>query len=375
MKIAIIDDGIYVNSQRIKTKVENYIVKYGVIKERSNKSFNIKNETSHGTKCAYILMNLFWDFIMIDIKIIHDEKRGDINDLVVALKWCLQNDVNIINLSLGTLNYHDQNVLSDIIEKLILKNVFVVCAIDNSNLVSFPAFCKGTFAVAAYMNDDLSEGIYGISKNNKYAIEKSFLARYAREIKKIDDDKYIELELGNSFAAPILVGKIANILKYNIGLSYNQVLDKLVNDAVPISDDAVKIERKLRFHNYYTNIPIIEIPDHCILIELSKKLKNKGYKIEILSDIRGKGFIPVDFYSESERIDKDVLNTIDFIYKPDILFINVQNNYRPIFDRYWTLIDALILYNKTTIIWTTKKESKDFHSMEDVCIKICQYFS
>ena len=65
--------------------------------------------------------------------------RRNIDDLVTALGWCIENGVNIISLSMGTTDYRDMHKLSPIIERVSQAGICIIAAADNDGLLTYPA--------------------------------------------------------------------------------------------------------------------------------------------------------------------------------------------------------------------------------------------
>lgn len=80
-------------------------------------------EITHGDIVAKIIQNTSNNCITIHyIKLFQDGQRGNVDDLVSALKWCLSNHIEIINLSIGSYLQQDYWKLREIIGLLIQNN-------------------------------------------------------------------------------------------------------------------------------------------------------------------------------------------------------------------------------------------------------------
>lgn len=143
MKIAVIDDGIdsaYINPIIVESlEVRNKCVIH---------CSEVRGIT-HGTKCAKVL----WlaaetdSFELVSIKILKDSTdRGEIDDLVIALEWCYNNKIKLINLSAGSNRYIDKIKLLPVVKKISEKGI-IVAACNNSNTLTYPASLNGVIGV------------------------------------------------------------------------------------------------------------------------------------------------------------------------------------------------------------------------------------
>lgn len=132
IKVAIIDSGV--DLEHVFLKDNLYINSQNNFVKLSN---NLSDETGHGTMVAGLIKILAPDSVLIPYKVF-DQKRSDSNWIVKAIYKAVDDDVDIINLSLGTLkNEKDKNDLRIInaferaIEYALKKQILVVCAIGN----------------------------------------------------------------------------------------------------------------------------------------------------------------------------------------------------------------------------------------------------
>ena len=115
MDLVVIDSALSEVSRSVVTG--NY---YEVIKEEvieSNYRYRA-GEITHGDIVSRIIQNTSNNSITIHyIKLFQDGERGKVDDLVSALKWCLSNRIEIINLSIGSYLQQDYWKLREIIGK------------------------------------------------------------------------------------------------------------------------------------------------------------------------------------------------------------------------------------------------------------------
>ncbi|MDO5540398.1 MAG: S8 family serine peptidase [Eubacteriales bacterium] len=160
MKIAVIDDGICLDSALYVKKLEfDLECKDRKVQERKTPAA----AGSHGTVVGEIIQSANAGLGMGSIKIIHKpDHKGNIYDLIPALYWCIQNEVDVAHMSLGTTQWHDFAVLEEVIWE-IADRICLVAAKSNSGRISLPAALPGVWAVSSA----------GFSKSGQRLVQKS----------------------------------------------------------------------------------------------------------------------------------------------------------------------------------------------------------
>lgn len=204
IKIAIIDNGI--NERFIKSELEQSIV----IDEMGICIVDTKNidqqQFQHGTNCAMILEKYCSDCHLISIRILDENGRGAIKSIYPALEWCYKNQIRLINLSLGTVDFRDCEKLKALVNECAAKGMIIISATANSGFVSYPASFTNVIGVAttnsplSYSKDYMQMGIDSI-------VPSEHMVKMC--------DKEIKTSLSNSYAAPYICALIANKLSNN----------------------------------------------------------------------------------------------------------------------------------------------------------------
>lgn len=95
------------------------------------------------------------------IEILNQEGLGNIVNLIVALKWCISQDVDIINLSLGTTCKEDFEELGIVCEQLINQGKIIIAAEHNLGYYSMPSSLNKVISVKSIR---IPFFVYGIKK-------------------------------------------------------------------------------------------------------------------------------------------------------------------------------------------------------------------
>ena len=86
-------------------------------------------------------------------KALDDKGSGTTSDIVEAIYWCIEQDVKVISMSLGTVR--ESKIMKRALEEAAKQGIIVVCATGNSNQdVDYPAKFDTTIAVGATTIND-----------------------------------------------------------------------------------------------------------------------------------------------------------------------------------------------------------------------------
>ncbi len=308
MKVAIIDDEI---NQDIITDVS---IKKTFLKIEGNaESLGF----SHSTKIVSILKAVASEFEVLNIVIMEKDAHGTIEGIADALKICLEEEVDIVSMSLGTTKLSEYYYLKDYIKKLNQKGVLIVSALNNNSHMTIPA-CMNTVLGVRYDHLGLlPKNSIRYSKNDFLNIE--FVVNY--NFKQIDEDIYPS----NSFAVPIVVGKIINCIKKQDYFKADKIFDFCDFYSVDY-EDLIK-ER------------IEEMPICCVKLENYEDLELVSNILDCLHKVWGYetggmliGGISKDYRLLSYKKEYDFYNKITSRYlwsilDIDILFlVSIKNN-------------------------------------------------
>lgn len=300
---------------------------------------------THATMCAKkFLDNFYGDCEIYFIEILEDSGcMVNISLLLTALQWCLVNDINIINLSIGTTSIKDMPMLYEIVSRLIAKDITIVSACSNSNKMTFPAFFSNVVGVRAIYNKLGTRGFEYYDDMDGIDIS----CYLDEEIVKYEK-KYYSIPCANSFAAPVISANICKLI--------NEGYTELSLIRTQIRNSALSINMQNQMDKEYCekmpNIPIIELikEDDIYAKPLIQELLNKFEKCEYYgfclseickTDLKDKiinisHFQSIDtekilcFYSNYSNIDYVILHrSFDISYNVvnDIdIIINTINN-------------------------------------------------
>ncbi len=311
IQVGLIDDGV--NEGFIyKCELKNNIEITPELKIISRANYNTC-EPSHGTICAAIIKHYSSEASLNSIKILDDTKTCNVKQLIKAIEWCIYNNIQLINISLGTVDYRDFFSVKRVVNKAFKKGIIIVAACNNDNIVTYPASLFNVIGVKCDTSNNLSEGEYIFRPYSPDGIEivaygNNFITLFTGEPKKVNPS--------NSYATPLITSKIYNIMKNNHGISFDNIKSLLKIGA--------KSSRNLRNKADQYHSTSINWIQSALLFEINKydlNTKNIGYSFEVIKSIDFKctnlnnGFEKImDFIKKNYRLLYEIDTVIIIIY-------------------------------------------------------------
>lgn len=228
MNIAVIDDGI--NEELYTTGPLRHNIEITpelVLAER--KPYN-RCKPSHGTTCAAIIKKYAPEARLSSVKILNDRsKKAEPGQLVKALEWCAENDVKIINLSLGSIAYKDFDRIRECVNRVCNKGVIIIAACNNRDIISYPACLSNVVGVKCDRSSRLRGEQYLYNFYPYDGIEVTACGSH----RLVDSaGNTVWGNPANSFAAPVVTALINNILLKNPQAGINEIKKELSKGSI-----------------------------------------------------------------------------------------------------------------------------------------------
>lgn len=153
VRVAVIDTGVQLDHPDL---VQHLGKGYNAVKPTQNPN----DGNGHGTHVAGIIAATDNDFGVVGVapevrlfpvKVLDDSGSGTLSDVVSGIQWCMENDIDIINMSLGAAEGND--TFRQAINSAADHGITIIAAAGNSgpgqNTIDYPAKYPETIAVAA----------------------------------------------------------------------------------------------------------------------------------------------------------------------------------------------------------------------------------
>lgn len=251
----------------------------------------------HASDCISLIKNLtdISDIEWFNICVLDDKTdNGSVDRLIRGLRICEDEDVKLIHMSIGSVEFADLSRIKEAVDRLISKGTVIVAALSNSGRKTYPACIDGVIGVKSCKPSDMKEHIYVEEPFDGI----HFLVGSEHRICTFGVD--MVTEESNSMAAPVITARVIDILRKDFSLNSAQVYELLKNTAAEVRAD----DKRASFGGVSeeeVEMPIIAwyTDDHGTALELAEKVKEyftaDGYNAEVCSaEYKGYRALPTE---------------------------------------------------------------------------------
>ncbi|WXR63064.1 S8 family serine peptidase [Peptostreptococcaceae bacterium AGR-M142] len=285
--IAVVDTGVDYNHEYLK---DNVMQGY----DFWNEDYDPIDDDGHGTHVAGIIAMTInpYKYKIMPIKVLDSNGDGDDYTIARGIRYAVDNNANIINLSLGGEGY--SRTMKDAIDYAISNNVLVVCASGNENediRNFYPANFKDCITVGATTVADQRWNYSNYGDNLDITAPGRDIISSVPDFADIDSkqDGYTYYD-GTSMAAPFVAGALALLLKINKNASSAQIEDELYKNTLdlgPLGKDIYYGYGRIDFTNFKVvkeyNIDVTQSID---VLENEIALNDSYIDIKLKNDLK-----------------------------------------------------------------------------------------
>jgi subtilisin family serine protease len=204
-RVCILDSGIDPNHPSVGALESAVVISLGDDEEAVADEDTEGDVSGHGTACAGIIRKLAPNAELYSVRVLGERLTGKGIVFAAGLRWCIENEMQVVNLSLSTPKRDYFGLFHEIADEAYFRNVMLVCAVNNVPKPSYPSQYSSVFSVAAHEGKDPFAFDYNPSPPVEFGAPGIDL-----EVAWLDGSTL--QATGNSFAAPHVAGAIARIL-------------------------------------------------------------------------------------------------------------------------------------------------------------------
>lgn len=205
VKVAVIDSGIDATHPQVGGRISGYV---DVTERDGELTFEVEPHEDlygHGTACAGIIRSLAPECELYSVRVLGKLLLGRASVFAAGLRWAIDHDMDVCNLSLGTGKREFYAVLHELADLAYFRNVMLVTAANNDAAPSFPSVFASVISVASHERQDEDLVYY----NPAPPVEFGALGI---DVRVAWTNGGSLVATGNSFAAPHVTGVVARIL-------------------------------------------------------------------------------------------------------------------------------------------------------------------
>jgi subtilisin len=183
----------------------------------------------HGTACAGIIHSLAPEAEIFSVRVLGSNMQGRAIQFAGGLDWAIENDIQVVNLSLSTSKEEYFGLFHDLTDQAYFKNMSVVCAVNNYPEASYPSLYSSVFSVAAHEGHDPFIYYYNPSPPVEFGAP-------GIDVEVAWNHGQYVITTGNSFAAPHIAGIVTLIRSKHPQLTPFQIKSILLACASNMQD-------------------------------------------------------------------------------------------------------------------------------------------
>ena len=160
VRIAIIDSGVHPDHPHIDAA--RLLPGFSVARDGSFTQGDTLHDLGHGTAVTAAIMDQAPDALCLPIRVFHAALRASARALVSAIDLAVEARVDLINLSLGTVNLAHSAAFAAVVERARVAEIQIVAARDVDGQACYPGSLDGVFGVT--LDWDCPRGIYSVTE-------------------------------------------------------------------------------------------------------------------------------------------------------------------------------------------------------------------
>jgi subtilisin len=159
----------------------------------------------HGTACAGIVRTIAPEAELYSVRVLGAELTGRASVFAAGLRWAIENDMDVVNLSLSTSRGEWYGTFHELVDLAYFRRCVVVSAMNNLRMPTFPSEFASVVSVAAHSGTNSERFEYNPDGPAEFGapgidVEVAWSGGGTLEV------------TGNSFAAPHIAGMVARIM-------------------------------------------------------------------------------------------------------------------------------------------------------------------
>lgn len=204
VRVAIVDSGVESGHPLVGDVDEAVVVVGRADAEPVVEEDDEGDTVGHGTACAGIVRSLAPDCRLVSVRVLGGGWTGSGRLLVAGLRWAIEQEIEVVNMSLSTTKRELSAVLHELADTAYFNRTLLVAAAHNMPVESYPWRFSSVLSVGSHEVDDPEAYFY----NPTPPVE--FFARGVEvEVPWLGGSSV--RSTGNSFATPHIAGICARI--------------------------------------------------------------------------------------------------------------------------------------------------------------------
>lgn len=194
LRVAVVDSGVHAGHPHVNG------VSGGLAIGVQQRFEDYSDVLGHGTAVLAAIKDIAPNAEYFAVKIYFRTLRTNIDQLIQALNWSIDNQMDVVNLSLGTVNQDHRQTLATLIDRAVAQGMIIVAAAEADGEPALPGSLPGV--ISASIDWMLERGTFRheMSPHGGY---RWLVSGYPRDLPGLPREKNLK---GISFAVANLTG-------------------------------------------------------------------------------------------------------------------------------------------------------------------------
>jgi len=162
VRVAVIDSGIHADHPHVGG------VAGGVCIRRGGETAEYQDTLGHGTAVAGAIREKAPDAALYAVKVFDQSLAANVDAILRAIDWAIEQRMDVINLSLGTHNQDHRERFEQVMARAAAARVIVVSALEQDSRPLLPGSLEGVIAVG--LDWDCLRDTYRVERRNGRSI-------------------------------------------------------------------------------------------------------------------------------------------------------------------------------------------------------------
>jgi subtilisin family serine protease len=196
----------------------------GISANEDDRASDYLDYLGHGTAVAGAIREKAPDAELYAVKVFDRALTTNIEVIIKAVDWCAENRIDVINLSLGTVNFEHRNSIEAAVARANKNGCVIVAAREMAGQPSLPGCLPSVIGVLMHSQCDRDSYRAGGSSNDPIF----FASPYPREIPGVPRERNLN---GISFAVANMTGFVVRAREHAPLASVNDIKRILVKES------------------------------------------------------------------------------------------------------------------------------------------------
>jgi subtilisin len=154
VKVCVLDSGVELGHPKVGELAGAVTISLDEDENAIADEDTVGDECGHGTACAGVIRSIAPEADIYSVRVLGAGFKGSGKVLLAGLRWAVEQDYDVINMSLSTTKKAFSELLRDIADAAYFKRTVLVASAHNMPVESYPWRFSSVISVGSHEDDD-----------------------------------------------------------------------------------------------------------------------------------------------------------------------------------------------------------------------------